>query len=101
MKCVLEKPKRPDDDVYLTDGEAFFTEKGPYDRHVEMAIDIKGVRDFRCLQMSAGTEHGDVARCVQSPHRRRSGESPPRGLQDGVGVGGVRKARRRIALLGL
>lgn len=43
MKCVLEKPKRPDDDVYLTDGQAFFAEKAPYDAHVEIAIDIKGV----------------------------------------------------------
>ncbi|KII83090.1 hypothetical protein PLICRDRAFT_119855, partial [Plicaturopsis crispa FD-325 SS-3] len=43
FKCVLEKPKRPDDDVHLTDGELFFPRRGPYQEHIKIAIDIKGV----------------------------------------------------------
>ncbi|KII87556.1 hypothetical protein PLICRDRAFT_55487 [Plicaturopsis crispa FD-325 SS-3] len=42
MKCVLEKPKRPEDDVHLTDGEAFFTKREPYQEHLKIALHIKG-----------------------------------------------------------
>jgi len=33
--------KNPDDDVMLTDGEAFFCQDGPYQHHLKHAVHVK------------------------------------------------------------
>lgn len=35
------KQSRPDDDVWLTDGEGLMTAKGPYASHIKKAVDPK------------------------------------------------------------
>jgi hypothetical protein len=37
------KQTRPDDDVWLTDGEGFMTATGPYAVHIKKAVDPKQV----------------------------------------------------------
>lgn len=36
--------KRPEDDVHLTDGTGFLTEESRYQKHLNVAIEIKEVR---------------------------------------------------------
>jgi hypothetical protein len=38
------KMKRPEDDVHLTDGTGFLTEESRYQKHLNVAIEIKEVR---------------------------------------------------------
>ena len=37
------KMKNPDDDVHLTDGDAFFTTRKPYYDHLKVALEIREV----------------------------------------------------------
>jgi hypothetical protein len=38
------KMKNPEDDVHLTDGDAFFTTRKPYYDHLKVALEIREVR---------------------------------------------------------
>ena len=38
------KMKIPEDDVHLTDGDAYFTTRKPYYDHLKVAIEIREVR---------------------------------------------------------
>lgn len=40
------KQTRPNDDVWLTDGEGMMTERAPYDAHIKAAVEIKEVSCF-------------------------------------------------------
>ena len=50
------KMKNPDDDVHLTDGEAFFTTRKPYHDHLKVAREIREV----CLISSLNIGHNEI-----------------------------------------
>ena len=42
--AVHDRQKRPEDDVFLTDGTSFMTQRDPYQQHLKVALETYEVR---------------------------------------------------------
>jgi hypothetical protein len=51
------KMKNPDDDVHLTDGDAFFTTRKPYYDHLKVALEI---REVSLIPLRSNIAHGKL-----------------------------------------
>jgi hypothetical protein len=46
FKAVHDRQKRPEDDVFLSDGLSFFTERETFKKHLAVALETYDVRSF-------------------------------------------------------